>query len=209
MTTLERDGIEMEAKRGGRSGNDKGPKGGKGKRGHKKGKLARVDTVDGSRIAREDDLYAIAAGKSRVGAPHWTVTISRRTILLKRTFPHGVWGGEAEALAIAKAWRDAVLDIIPPLTNRERARKPLATTTGDIGVYRHLRWGKDPVYVAKINHKGQTRSASFAIRDHGEDGARRLAIAPARGVGQRTAGRVRHRTGSSGRTCAEPFSRAA
>ncbi|MCB5205393.1 hypothetical protein LH464_23310 [Neorhizobium sp. T786] len=98
--------------------------------------------------------------------------------MIQRRFFDGVYGGCEEALDTARAYRDAVLDVFPPCTNREKAAKKQArNTSGTPGVYRVLRWGKTPSWQATLTSRHGLQRAWFDVANYGEDGARARAVA--------------------------------
>ena len=122
------------------------------------------------------EMYGIHRMVHSSGADLWRVEIRRRGRVVMRTFHDGAYGGEAEALKEAAAYRDAVQNLFPPLTNREWSQG--VRRTDQPGVYRVERpGGYSPAYRAEICELDGKRYTYYNIDDHGEHRAKVLAIA--------------------------------
>jgi hypothetical protein len=116
----------------------------------------------------------------------WRVKLTRRGQTFVKNFPDKRSGGKGKALAQAKVFRDELLDKHPPLTRQEFCSILRSNNqTGITGVYRYakrfkLKNGKVveswyweatwPIGKSEQSHR------SFAVNEHGEAKARRLAI---------------------------------
>ena len=70
--------------------------------------------------AADDDeaaRYGIARVVDPRGRGYWQVIVLRASRRIQASFPDLTYGGERPALAVARAWRDAVMAVVPPLTN--------------------------------------------------------------------------------------------
>ena len=68
----------------------------------------------------EEAFYSITRSVSATGRAVWQVNVVRAAREVQAGFSDLTYGGEAQALAVARAWRDAVMAVMPPLTNIER-----------------------------------------------------------------------------------------
>lgn len=121
--------------------------------------------------------YALSRNISHAGDGGWYFEISRQDQLIKRTFEDADYGGKDEALAVARAYKTAVIAAFPPATIFQRAQK----------IRKSNKSGMPGVYIAKsrgslswcaavmINRKSYSRV--FSIRKYGEEKAKELAIA--------------------------------
>ncbi len=148
------------------------------------------------RPIKSDDnaMYAISrVDADRHGQDAWLVNLSRGGKTFQMTFSDGTYGGRAQALTVAKAYRDAVLKVVPPLTKREmrmQVRKNRSEGSNLPGVY-YIEPGKhskDGAWIARIELQGDDRgngspakrhrkalTRTFNVGKYGYDEARRLA----------------------------------
>ena len=49
--------------------------------------------------------------------------MSRQGVHIKRTFSDAIYGGELASLTMAKAYRDALIRLIPPQSQRQRSSR--------------------------------------------------------------------------------------
>lgn len=78
------------------------------------------------------DMYGIFR-KSRgdEGQQAWIVNFSRGGKSFQTTFSDSSYGGESQALHVARAYRDAVLEVVPPLTKAEMRQVQRRKATGE------------------------------------------------------------------------------
>jgi len=139
-------------------------------------------------------MYAInRVDADRHGQNAWRVNFSRGGKTFQMTFSDGTYGGNEQALTVAKAYRDAVLSVVPPLTNRDmrmQVRKNRSEGSNLPGVY-YVQPGKhykDGAWIARIEVQVEDQENAFAskrrrkaisrtfnIGKYGYDEARRLA----------------------------------
>lgn len=139
-------------------------------------------------------MYAInRVDADRHGQNAWLVNFSRGGKTFQMTFSDGTYGGNEQALTVAKAYRDAVLSVVPPLTNREmrmQVRKNRSEGSTLPGVY-YVQPGthfKEGAWIARIEvqveghgsnsatkRRRKAISRTFNICKYGNDEARRLA----------------------------------
>ncbi len=149
---------------------------------------------EGAPQFHENDMYAInRVDADRHGQNAWLVNFSRGGKTFQMTFSDGTYGGNEQALTVAKAYRDAVLSVVPPLTNRDmrmQVRKNRSEGSNLPGVY-YVQPGKhykDGAWIARIEvqfeDKGNASATkrrrkaitrTFNIGKYGHDEARRLA----------------------------------
>lgn len=118
----------------------------------------------------------------------WRVMVSRSRgkLLFQKYFFDHRYGGEAEALAAAKAWRDDVVNRFPRTSKAElSAQLRKHNTSGNAGVYRKKmpRRSRNGAIVIHVVWQAQTplsvvpfRSRSFSVAKYGEQEAYRRAV---------------------------------
>ncbi|MDB6183298.1 hypothetical protein, partial [Paracoccus fistulariae] len=73
-----------------------------------------------SRRGHPSDMYGISRkSPDATGQQAWTVRLSRGGRMIQTSFSDSTYGGPAQSLFVARAYRDAVLEIVPPLTRTE------------------------------------------------------------------------------------------
>jgi len=106
----------------------------------------------------------------------WEVRVTRRGRIIYRSFFDNAFGGRDESLNEAKAYRDAVMNLFPPLTNREIAEtKTDRNNSGMPGILRTM-FGKQPVWKAYLRGPEEYKQAYFHVHKYGEKRAKALAI---------------------------------
>ena len=146
-----------------KTGKKRGPRPGKARRSNKKAKLE-TDKLD--------ELYGIICVQQPCGVWEWRVHIERHCREIKRNFPVETYGCRKLALSEAKAYRNAVMNLFPAVTNYEFAKtQPARGRSGIRGVYRYES-RRTPFWVAALGPK----RVSFNINTNGERRAKALAI---------------------------------
>jgi hypothetical protein len=140
-------------------------------------------TTEDAELLRKGNLsndYGLCRqSNSRNPSPawHWTMRLVRQGTLVLRRFSDGSYGGDLAALTVARAYRDAVVRLIPPFTRRQVYRKlPVTNRSGVIGVWR-LETGRAAYWQAYIDIDGERRSKAFSVKRYGEQQAKELAVA--------------------------------
>lgn len=89
-------------------------------------------------LSRESqtDMYGISrkSADRDTGQQGWIVHLSRGGRMIQTSFSDSTYGSEAASLYVARAYRDAVLEIVPPLTRvemRQIQRKTAGSTAPD------------------------------------------------------------------------------
>lgn len=153
-----------------------------------------TDRAEGPIKSHENAMYALSrVDADRHGQNAWLVNFSRAGKTFQMTFSDGTYGGNEQALTVAKAYRDAVLSVVPPLTNRDmrmQVRKNRSEGSNLPGVYyiQPSKHYKDGAWIARIEvqveDKGNASATkrrrkaitrTFNIGKYGHDEARRLA----------------------------------
>ncbi|MBB4010109.1 AP2/ERF family transcription factor [Allorhizobium taibaishanense] len=142
----------------------------------------------------DEAMYAIHRldiGKHKQDA--WMVNMSRGGKSIHMTFSDSTYGGKEQALEVAQAYRDAVVRVVPPLTNKDMRmlmRKNRSEGSEVPGVYykepderrQSGAWiarielpvdEKKPNTGGKRQRKSLTRT--FNVSKYGQDEARRMA----------------------------------
>ncbi len=152
------------------------------------------DSADRVSQFHDDAIYAINRVEAdRHGQNAWLVNFSRGGRTFQMTFSDGTYGGNEQALTVAKAYRDAVLSVVPPLTKKDmrmQVRKNRSEGSNLPGVY-YVQPGnhfKDGAWIARIEvqveengnasatkRRRKAISRTFNIGKYGHDEARRLA----------------------------------
>lgn len=130
--------------------------------------------ADGYSIVRVDTVNA-----KGIPVHLWTTSIKRQGVDIVRHFYDGVYGDKQSALVVAKAYRDAVMRLFPPRTQREQSvRLRSSNTSGIAGVRAVHKGGKLVAWLATLSI-GQQKPLRryFAVKNFGAERAKELAIA--------------------------------
>lgn len=107
----------------------------------------------------------------------WEVHMSRQGVHIKRTFSDAIYGGELASLTMAKAYRDALIRLIPPQSQRQRSsRLNSRNLSGISGVSRVLNKGRVYWKASLNNAEGQQKSKFLSVKRYGEEKAKEFAI---------------------------------
>ena len=126
------------------------------------------------------EIDGIERGVSRQGAPLWRAALHRGGRWIRCNFADAMFGGQDPAQAVAFAWCEAVLAVVPAQVTRWRPSKssvpgghamPGVHFVATKGV-RAARW-----YARAVARDGRVERRSFSVARHGDVGARRLAEA--------------------------------
>ncbi len=108
------------------------------------------------------------------------VRLRRRGRMVARLFKDSIHGSPEAALEQAKAYRDAVIAALPPRTNCEQAVRLRRNNTSGVSGVSRAEPASGAVWRVTLTAKDGLRRAEFAVAEHGEDGAERLALAQRR-----------------------------
>lgn len=132
-------------------------------------------------------MYGISRIDDDIHRTHaWRVSLRRRVKALVKNFADKKHGGKRKALKAARAHRDRLLEMYPPITRKEFSNiRRRNNQSGITGVYRYakkyrLADGREKESWYWEAHwptdAGQYASINFSVNAYGEDLARRLAI---------------------------------
>ncbi|MGV1951058.1 AP2 domain-containing protein [Agrobacterium vitis] len=142
----------------------------------------------------DEAMYAIhRVDTNRHRQNAWLVHLTRGGKTIQMTFSDGTYGGKEQALEVAQAYRDAVLKVVPPLTNKDmrmlvrRNRSEGSSVPGvyyiePTGGHKSAIWmarielaldDKTPVPAGKRRRRQFTRT--FNVSKYGYEEARRMA----------------------------------
>ncbi|MFV0475623.1 MAG: hypothetical protein ACK5MQ_15660 [Pikeienuella sp.] len=103
------------------------------------------------------DMYGIFRKSQRDdGQQAWVVNLSRGGRTFQTSFSDSSYGGRSQALHVARAYRDAVLEVVPPLTKAEmrqvQRRKAVGEHVSEVtGVtYARATRGRSAAWIARI-----------------------------------------------------------
>ena len=142
-----------------------------------------------SKAFHDVDMYAIfRVERPAHGQDAWLVNLSRGARPIRKSFSDYTYGGREPALFVARAYRDAVLKIVPPLTHRDmrmrvRKNRPEGSITG---VHFKPASGPRPAYwIARIEIEALEHSTAkrkrrcltrhFSVARYGDAEAKRMA----------------------------------
>jgi hypothetical protein len=137
----------------------------------------------GARVAAETiteaaDTYGLKRDKPRRrSGGAWKVSISRQGRLVVRRFPDSHYGSTEAAREMAYAYRDAVMAILPPLTNREHAALLRKTNKSGIAGVNRLERHSGAYWQVNLHTTAGTNRKAFFVSRYGEEEARARAIA--------------------------------
>lgn len=144
------------------------------------------------KVFHDESMYGIfRVERDRHGQAAWHVRLSRGGRAIQTTFSDATDGGYEPALTVARAYRDAVLKVVPPLTNRNMrmlVRKNRPNGSDIPGVYykpadaTHSAYWTAQIDVpvpGRVGANGRRKRKhivrSFNIATHGYEKARQLA----------------------------------
>ena len=125
----------------------------------------------------EGNYGIIRSQDKRQGTTSWLVRLRRDGRRVgTRYFYHHHYDSPEAALAAARAYRNALLDIYPPLTSREHRQRPgKRNASGVPGVSRDK--GGPGYWIASTKlADGTVLFKRFSVKTHGEEAAKALAI---------------------------------
>lgn len=134
--------------------------------------------MSASAAGRRQSIYGIWRVDHDKSRTHcWIVRIQRRQRVWRRSFADGLYGGKSKALQAARAFRDEILSLHPPMTRAEYASiKRRNNRSGVPGVCRHVAVemvsGK-PIERAYwiafwMTRDGRSARRKFSVAKHGE-----------------------------------------
>lgn len=129
-----------------------------------------------TRAGKDTSWYAISRIGDRRGAPVFVAAVKRHGLRISKNFVVAAHGNEEAALTAARQWRDRVLALLPPMTYRQVHMRVRANCASGIpGVQRRVK-RSGAYWVAAFESARQRQVKHFSVAEHGEDGAKQLAI---------------------------------
>ncbi|MFV0492605.1 MAG: hypothetical protein ACK5M4_12380 [Pseudorhodobacter sp.] len=118
------------------------------------------------------DRYGIfRKSQDQEGQQAWIVNLSRGGRTIQASFADSTYGGRPQALHVARAYRDAVLEVVPPLTRAEMRQ-----------VQRRKVEGEHVSEITGVTYAGPTRGRSAAWIARIELPAEDISGRPAKGA---------------------------
>ncbi|WP_320195580.1 hypothetical protein RMR10_001490 [Agrobacterium rosae] len=128
--------------------------------------------ADGYGLSREEANERRGAG--------WWVNLRRRGHKIVRLFKDSIYGSNDAAYKAARAYRDAIIEAIPPATNHEQAVLLRKNNQSGISGVRRIESREGDAWQATLmTNEGQKRE-NFTVSKFGELAAKSLAIAQRR-----------------------------
>jgi hypothetical protein len=120
-----------------------------------------------------DENYGLERRKGNA----WCVWLKRQGHLIYRRFADADFGSSEAAYALARAYRDAVLKVLPPVTNRDIAVRLRKTNTSGISGVRYVETADGGAWDGTLQTGEILKMKLFKIARYGEAEARARAIA--------------------------------
>lgn len=126
------------------------------------------------RPGKPQELYCITRVLTRRGNYDLNVKVGRQGFRVNKYFTILHYASEEQAFEAARAWRDAVLALLPPMTRVQlRAQPRKNNLSGTPGVHCIIRNKSIMYWVAS----GGVSKLSFSVKRYGDEQAKTLAIA--------------------------------
>ncbi|BCH67314.1 hypothetical protein RvVAT039_pl01470 (plasmid) [Agrobacterium vitis] len=106
--------------------------------------------------------------------------LRRRGIRVVRLFKDNIYGSPQASFDHAKAYRDAVMSVLPPATNHEQAVLLRKNNKSGISGVRHVELAEDEAWEASLLNRTEHKREKFSVREYGEEQAKAMAIAQRR-----------------------------
>ncbi len=145
--------------------------------GHSTGLASEPDESAHAQALLQGNYGIIRSQDKRKGTTSWLVRLRRDGYRVgTRYFYHHHYDSPDAALAAARAYRNALLELYPPLTSREYRQRPgKRNASGVPGVSRDR--GRTGYWIASTKlPDGAVILKRFSVKTHGENGAKELAI---------------------------------
>lgn len=110
----------------------------------------------------------------------WWVSLRRRGHKIIRLFKDSIYGSDDEAYHQARAFRDAIIEAIPPATNQEQAVLLRKNNKSGISGVRRVETREGDVWQATLMTNEGQKKESFSVSKFGEEAAKSMAIAQRR-----------------------------
>lgn len=110
----------------------------------------------------------------------WWVSLRRRGHKIVRLFKDSVYGSEEATYSAARAYRDAIIEAIPPATNHEQAVLLRKNNKSGISGVRRVETRDGDVWQAMLTTNESIKRENFSVSKFGEETAKSMAIAQRR-----------------------------
>ncbi|XUY30222.1 hypothetical protein RMR21_023965 (plasmid) [Agrobacterium sp. rho-8.1] len=110
----------------------------------------------------------------------WWVSLGRRGHKIVRLFKDSVYGSDEVAYRAARAYRDAIIEAIPPATNHEQAVLLRKTNKSGISGVRRIESREGEAWQATLMTNDGQKRENFSVSKFGELAAKSMAIAQRR-----------------------------
>lgn len=128
--------------------------------------------ADNYGLKREDANERRGAG--------WWVSLRRRGHRIVRLFKDSVYGCDKATYKAARAYRDAIIEAIPPATNHEQAVLLRKNNQSGVSGVRRIETREGDAWQATLMTNDGQKRESFSIPKFGELAAKSMAIAQRR-----------------------------
>ncbi|MVA59178.1 hypothetical protein [Agrobacterium vitis] len=134
--------------------------------------------VNNTTSADSSDTYALLREEHNENhGAGWWVNLRRRGIRVVRLFKDSIYGSPQASFEQAKAYRDAVISVLPPATNHEQAVLLRKNNKSGISGVRHVEMAEDEAWEATLLTRTENKREKFSVRKYGEGEAKAMAIA--------------------------------
>ncbi|WP_320203982.1 hypothetical protein [Agrobacterium rosae] len=106
----------------------------------------------------------------------WWVSLRRRGHKVVRLFKDSIYGSDEATYLAARAYRDAIIEGIPPATNHEQAVLLRKTNKSGISGVRRLETREGDVWQATLTTNEGSKRENFSVSKFGEAKAKSMAI---------------------------------
>lgn len=128
--------------------------------------------ADGYGLNREEANERRGAG--------WWVSLRRRGHKIVRLFKDSVYGSDEATYSVARAYRDAIIEAIPPATNHEQAVLLRKNNRSGISGVRRVETRDGDVWQVMLTTNESLKRENFSVSNFGEQAAKSMAIAQRR-----------------------------
>lgn len=141
----------------------------------------REEPEEGTQPGDEADNYGLKRedANERRGASWW-VSLRRRGHRIVRLFKDSVYGSDEAAYKAARAYRDAIIEAIPPATNHEQAVLLRKNNQSGISGVRRIETREGDAWQATLMTNDGQKRENFTVSKFGELAAKSMAIAQRR-----------------------------
>ncbi|NSZ16351.1 hypothetical protein [Agrobacterium vitis] len=133
--------------------------------------------VDDATSAKKDSYALFREEHNENHGAGWWVDLRRRGMRVVRLFKDSIYGSPQASFDQAKAYRDAVMSVLPPATNHEQAVLLRKNNKSGISGVRHVELAEDEAWEASLLTRTEHKREKFSLREYGEEQAKAMAIA--------------------------------